>query len=179
MGEEDSIAGRVRELAERAAADRGLELVHAEVAGGARTPVVRVFIDKPGGVTHEDCSAVSQHLGTLFDVEDFIPSAYTLEVSSPGLERGLYKREDYERFAGRPARVKSRAPVNGQRNFAGRLVGVEGDSVVFDDKTNGRVLIPLADVAKANLEIDVEEEFRRAEERERAAREAAGPVGDN
>jgi ribosome maturation factor RimP len=174
VGGEVSIEGRVRELAEQVAADRGLELVHAEVAGGGRAPIVRVFIDKPGGVTHEDCSEVSRHLGTLFDVEDFVPSAYTLEVSSPGLERGLYKRADYERFAGRPARVKSRAPVNGQRNFAGRILGVEGDSVVFDDRTSGRVLIPLADVAKANLEIDVEEEFRRAEERERAAREAAG-----
>jgi ribosome maturation factor RimP len=174
VGDEVSIEGRVRELAERVAADRGVELVHAEVAGGARAPIVRVFIDKPDGVTHEDCSAVSHHLGTLFDVEDFIPSAYTLEVSSPGLERGLYKREDYERFAGRPARVKSRAAVNGQRNFAGRILGVEGDAVAFEDKTNGRVLIPLADVAKANLEIDVEEEFRRAEARERAAKEAAG-----
>jgi ribosome maturation factor RimP len=176
VAEEVSIEGRVRELAGRVAADGGFELVHVEVAGGARTPIVRVFIDKPGGVTHEDCSAVSQHLGALFDVEDFIPSSYTLEVSSPGLERGLYKREDYERFAGRPAKLKSRAPVNGQRNFRGRIVGVEGDEVVFDDVTNGRVLIRLADVAKANLEIDVEEEFRRAEERERAARRG-GEVG--
>ncbi|MDQ3806395.1 MAG: ribosome maturation factor RimP [Acidobacteriota bacterium] len=174
MADEVSIEGRVREIAERAAADRGLELVHAEVSGGGRSPIVRVFIDKPGGVTHEDCSEVSRHIGAVFDVEDFISSSYTLEVSSPGLERGLYKRADYERFAGRPARIKSRAAVNGQRNFTGRLVGVEGDSVVFDDKTNGRVMIPLAEVAKANLEIDVEEEFRRAEARERAAKEAAG-----
>ncbi|HWS53352.1 MAG TPA: ribosome maturation factor RimP [Pyrinomonadaceae bacterium] len=174
MGEEVSVEGRVRELAERVASERGLELVHAEVAGGARTPIVRVFIDKPDGVTHEDCTEVSHHLGALFDVEDFIPSSYTLEVSSPGLERGLYKREDYERFAGKPAKLKSRVAVGGQRNFTGRIVGVEGDSVVFDDKTNGRVLIPLEGVAKANLEIDVEEEFRRAEARERAAREAAG-----
>lgn len=176
MSDEVSVEGRVREIAEGVAADRGLELVHAEVAGGGRSPVIRIFIDKPGGVTHEDCSEVSRHVGTVLDVEDFISSSYTLEVSSPGLERGLYKREDYERFAGKPARVKSRAPVNGQRNFSGRIVGVEGDSVVFDDKTNGRVLIPLADVAKANLEIDVEEEFRRAEERERAARRG-GTVG--
>ena len=174
MGDEVSIAERVREIAERAAAERGLELVHAEVSGGGRAPVVRIYIDKPGGVTHEDCSEVSHHVGAIFDVEDFISSSYTLEVSSPGLERGLYKREDYERFAGRPAKIKSRSAVNGQRNFAGRIVGVEGEQVVFDDRTNGRVLIPLADIAKANLEIDVEEEFRRAEARERAAREAAG-----
>jgi len=176
VGDEVSIDRRVREIAERAAADRGVELVHAEVVGAGRAPVVRVFIDKPGGVTHEDCSEVSRHVGTVLDVEDFIPSAYTLEVSSPGLERGLYRREDYERFAGRPARVKSRVAVNGQRNFSGRIVGVEGESVVFDDKTNGRVLIPLAEVVKANLEIDVEEEFRRAEERERAARSGGETV---
>ena len=76
-----------------------LELVHAEVAGPEGHPIVRFFIDKPGGVTHEDCSEVSLHLGTMLDVEDFIHSSYTLEVSSPGLERGLYKLADYERFA--------------------------------------------------------------------------------
>lgn len=168
MVEETSAEGRVREIAGRAAAEHGLELVHAELAGGARTPVVRIFIDKPGGVTHEDCSRVSEHVGTVLDVEDFIDSAYTLEVSSPGLERGLYKRDDYERFAGRPARVKTRGAVGGQRNFRGRILAVEGDAVLFDDKTNGRVSIPLAEIAKANLEIDVEEEFRIAAERERA-----------
>ena len=157
----------MREIARRAAEERGLELVHVEFAGGARAPAVRVFIDKPGGVTHEDCSAVSTHVGTILDVEDFIPAAYTLEVSSPGLERGLYGRGDFERFAGRLAKVKTRGAVGGQRNFRGRVEGVEGDEIVFEDKTTGRVRIPLAEVAKANLEIDVEEEFRLAEERER------------
>ncbi len=175
MADETSVEGRVRELAGRAASERGLELVHAEVAGGARAPIVRIFIDKPGGVTHEDCSAVSLHVGTVLDVEDFIPSAYTLEVSSPGLERGLYRREDYERFAGRMAKMKSRSAVNGQRNFRGRIVGLEGDSIVFDDRTTGRVLVPADDIVKANLEIDVEEEFRLAEERERQRK--VGPTG--
>ena len=114
MGEGGSVEARVREVAERAALERGLELVHVELAGGARSPIVRVFIDKPGGVTHEDCSAVSNHVGTILDVEDFIHSAYTLEVSSPGLERGLYKRADYERFAGQLARLKARQLVNAQ-----------------------------------------------------------------
>ncbi|HEV2863267.1 MAG TPA: ribosome maturation factor RimP [Pyrinomonadaceae bacterium] len=172
MAEETSIEGRVREIAERAASERGLELVHAEVAGGARTPIVRLFIDKEGGVTHEDCSEVSRHVGTVLDVEDFIPGTYTLEVSSPGLERGLYRAADYERFAGRPAKLKTRTPVSGQRNFRGRIVGLEGEEVVFDDLTSGQVRIPLSEVAKANLEIDVEEEFRIAEERERAAKRA-------
>jgi ribosome maturation factor RimP len=104
----------------------------------------------------------------VLDVEDFIHSAYNLEVSSPGLERGLYKREDYERFAGKLAKMKARQPVKGQRNFRGRIVGVEGAEVVFDDNTNGRVRIPVEQIAKANLEIDVEAEFRLAAEREQA-----------
>jgi ribosome maturation factor RimP len=170
LGEESSIEARVGEIAERAAQERGLELVHAELAGGARTPIVRIFIDKPGGVTHEDCSELSQHVGTVLDVEDFIHAAYTLEVSSPGLERGLYKPDDYERFAGHLAKLKTRGAVNGQRNFRGRIVGMEGTDVLFDDKTTGRVRVPFSEIVKANLEIDVEEEFRRAEERERAAK---------
>jgi ribosome maturation factor RimP len=164
-----SIAERVREIAERVCADHGLELVHAETAGPEGKPILRLFIDKPEGVTHENCAEVSLHMGTILDVEDFIHSPYTLEVSSPGLERGLYKRADYERFAGSAVKLRANRAINGQRNFRGRLVGLEGDDVIFEDKTSGRVLIPLAAVAKANLEIDVEAEFRRAKEREQAA----------
>jgi len=158
----DSIAARVQDVAERVAIDHGVELVHVEVAGPDNKPIVRVFIDKPQGVTHDDCSAVSTHLGTILDVEDFIHASYTLEVSSPGLARGLYKRADYERFSGSNAKLKTRQPIAGQRNFRGQLLGLEGDAVVFDDRTNGRVQIPLDIITKANLEVDVEEELRRS-----------------
>jgi ribosome maturation factor RimP len=158
----DSIAARLQEIAERVAIDHGLELVHVEVAGPDNKPIVRVFIDKPQGVTHDDCSEVSTHLGTILDVEDFIHASYTLEVSSPGLERGLYKRADYERFAGSNARMKTRQPIGGQRNFRGRLVGLEGDEVIFEDRTNGQVRVPLNLITKANIEVDVEEELRRS-----------------
>lgn len=158
----DSIASRVQELAEQVAIDHGLELVHAEVAGPENKPILRVFIDKPQGVTHEDCSEVSTHLGTILDVEDFIHASYILEVSSPGLERGLYKRADYERFTGSNAKLKTRQPIDGQRNFRGRLLGLEGDELIFDDRTNGQVRVPLELITKANLEVDVEEELRRA-----------------
>jgi ribosome maturation factor RimP len=156
-----SIQDKVEKLAERVAIDHGLELVHCEVAGPDNKPIVRIFIDKPNGVTHEDCTEVSQYLGTILDVEDFIHAAYTLEVSSPGLERGLYKRADYEKFAGSLAKLKTSAAVNGQRNFRGRLLGVEADNVLFEDRTNGRVSIPLGAIAKANLEYDFESELRR------------------
>ncbi len=156
-----SILERVQAIAEQAAIDHGLELVHTQLAGPDNKPTVRIFIDKPGGVTHEDCSDVSLQVGTVLDVEDFIHSAYTLEVSSPGLERGLYKRDDYERFAGSLAKLKTQRPINGQRNFRGRLVGLQGENVLFDDRTNGRVVVPLESIVKANLEVNVDDEFRR------------------
>lgn len=141
-------------------------MVHTEVAGPEGHPVVRVFIDKPDGVTHRDCSDVSTQISTVLDVEDFIHSAYTLEVSSPGLERGLYKPADYERFAGHQAKIKMRVAVNNQRNFRGRIVGIEANNVVFEDRTSGRVALPFDTIAKANLEVDVETEFHRAREQE-------------
>ena len=166
MMDSGSVVERICQIAEQAAIDHGLELVHTEVAGPEGHPIVRVFIDKPGGVTHEDCSDVSTQIGTVLDVEDFIHSAYTLEVSSPGLERGLYKLADYERFAGSPAKIKTRLAVNNQRNFRGRIVRVENDHVVFEDRTSGRLRLPFESIVKANLEIDVESEFRRAREQE-------------
>ena len=156
-----SIQERVREIADRVATDHGLELIHCEVAGPEGKPILRVFIDKPSGVTHKDCSEVSLHLGTILDVEDFIHSAYTLEVSSPGLERGLYKREDFERFAGNLAKMRTSSAIGGQRNFRGQLLGVESNNVVLEDRTSGRVSIPLEAIAKANLEFDFEAELRR------------------
>ena len=158
-----SIEERVQAIAERVAIDRGLELVHAEVAGPDNKPIVRIFIDKPNGVTHQDCSEVSLHVGTVLDVEDFIHASYTLEVSSPGIERGLYKSQDYERFAGSLAKMKTRKPINGQRNFRGRLLGIDGEDVLFEDRTSGRVKIPFEIIAKANLEMDVDAEFKRAQ----------------
>jgi ribosome maturation factor RimP len=160
-----TIEERVRAISERVAIDHGLELVHAEVAGPDNKPIVRIFIDKPEGITHEDCSAVSLHVGTILDVEDFIHSAYTLEVSSPGLELGLDKPADYERFAGSLAKMKTHRPVGGQRNFRGRLLGLEGEEVLFEDRTSGHLRVPLASIAKANLEIDFEQELRQAKSR--------------
>ena len=154
------VAERVREIAEQAANDHGVELVHAEVAGPEGSPVVRLFIDKPGGVTHDDCSKVSHQVSTVLDVEDFIHSAYLLEVSSPGLERGLYKKADYERFTGSIAKIKTRSPIKGQRNFRGRILGLANDNVVLEDRTSGRVELPLDGIVKANLEADVESELR-------------------
>src|SRR6201998_1975765 len=104
---------KVREIAERVAASSGLEIVDVELRGGGKARMLRIVIDKPAGVTHEDCANLSREVGTILDVEDVIPGAsYTLEVSSPGLDRKLFRAADYERFTGSVIKVTTQQPVN-------------------------------------------------------------------
>lgn len=161
-----SVKERIKEIAAQIVEENGLELVAIDAVGTNRNLTIRVFIDKQGGVTHGDCSTVSRQFDAILDVEDFIPSAYLLEVSSPGIERGLYSLKDFERFIGSPAKVRTNALVNGQKNFRGRINAIENDEIVFIDKTGGEVRFPYNLVAKANLEIDLEEELKRSEKRE-------------
>ena len=161
----DSIEDRIREIAADVAKKNNLELVQAKTVGTKNNLTVRVFIDKEGGITHEDCTTISRQIESIFDSEDFIPSAYLLEVSSPGLERELYSLKDFERFAGKLARVKTNAPIDGQKHFRGRILKIEGEEIVFDDKTRGEARFPYSAVAKANLEIDLEEELKRSGKR--------------
>lgn len=156
-----SITERVEKIAADVAADAGFELVHVELVGSERKPTIRIFIDKPGGVTLEDCSTASRRVEKVLDEEDFIPSAYLLEVSSPGLERGLYNLNDFQKFAGCPAKVKTGEAIGGQKNFRGKITGVEDQNVIFEDRTNGKIIIPYSTIKKANLEIDFEEELKR------------------
>lgn len=161
----ETVVEKIRSSAERVAQENNLELVHAQIVGTGRNLTVRVFVDKSGGVTHEDCALVSRQLDKILDAEDFIASSYLLEVSSPGLERGLYSLADFRRFAGKAARVKTTAAVNGQKNFRGRIAAVDGEQIVFDDKTNGTVRFAFEAIAKANLEVDLEEELKNGDKR--------------
>lgn len=125
--------------------------------GGRGHAVLRIYIDKPGGVTHEDCVAVSEQVSVILDVEDPIPYAYTLEVCSPGLDRGLYKPADFERFAGLPAHIRLHQPLAGQRNFHGKLAGLDDTgepTALLDDEQGRRHRLPLDQIAKANVEIE-------------------------
>ncbi len=147
---------RISEIIERVTDREGVELVHAELAGG-RNPILRIYIDKPGGVTLEDCSRVSERLSLILDVEDLIPQQYTLEVASPGLDRGLYKESDYERFAGLSAHARTSEPVAGKRNFHGKLLGLdhEGEvAAVIEEADGNRFRLPLAKIVKAHVEIE-------------------------
>ena len=157
----DPIAERIDNIAIKAAAANGVDFVHSEIVGGKRNMTVRIYIDKPQGVTLEDCSTVSRAIEDVIDADDFIPSPYVLEVSSPGLERPLFSIQDFVKFAGKKAKVKTSEAVDGQANFNGRIASVEGAEIVFEDKTNGTVRIPFDKIAKANLRVDLAEEFKK------------------
>ena len=158
----------MREIAERVAASSGLEVVEVEFRGGGKSRMLRITIDKPAGVTHEDCVNLSREVGTILDVEDAVPGgSYLLEVSSPGLDRRLFRPADYERFIGSRVRLTTREPVNGNRHFEGRLEGFRegritlqlGGSKAASGKKKQqqpageapRLEIDLANVEKANL----------------------------
>ena len=153
---------RIREIAENAAEKNNVELVHAEITGVKKNLAVRIFIDKEDGVTHEDCAAVSRSVSEVLDEEDFLQTEYILEVSSPGLERGLYSLADFEKFTKSLAKVKTYMAINGQKNYHGSIIGIEGEDVIFMDKTSGEVRIPHDSIAKANIEIDIEEELKKS-----------------
>jgi ribosome maturation factor RimP len=154
---------RVREVAERVAASYGLEVVEVELRGGGKARMLRLVIDKPGGVTHEDCASVSREVGTILDVEDAVPGgSYLLEVSSPGLDRKLLRPVDYERFTGSRVKLMTRQPVNGNRHFEGKLESFREGRLTLDlstapkksrpaEGTPQKLEIELANVEKANL----------------------------
>jgi len=154
-------AVRVREIAERVAASSGLEVVNVELRGGGKARMLRIVIDKPTGVTHEDCASLSREVSTILDVEDAMPGgSYLLEVSSPGLDRELLRPADYERFVGSRVKLTTREPLNGNRNFEGRLESFRDGRLMLDlsaarkkhrVEAGGTLAIELANVAKANL----------------------------
>jgi ribosome maturation factor RimP len=162
---------RVREIADRVAASSGLEVLDIEFLGGGKARMLRVFLDKPAagndplaGVTHEDCANFSREFGTILDVEDVMPGSYTLEVSSPGLDRKLVKAADFSRFTGSRLKLTTRQPVNNNRHFEGRLERFQEGRLTLDlsvashksrkkmgEAAGQKIEIDFANVEKANL----------------------------
>jgi len=162
---------RVRAIADRVAASSGLEVIEVEFLGGGKARMLRVFLDKPAagndpmaGVTHEDCANFSREFGTILDVEDVMPGSYTLEVSSPGLDRKLVKAADFTRFTGSRLKLMTREPVNNNRHFEGRLESFENGRLTLDlsvashksrkkmgEAAGTKIEIEFANVEKANL----------------------------
>jgi ribosome maturation factor RimP len=162
---------RVREIADRVAASSGLDVLDIEFLGGGNARMLRVFLDKPAagndplaGVTHEDCASFSREFGTILDVEDVMSGSYTLEVSSPGLDRKLMKPADFTRFTGSRLKLTTRQPVNNNRHFEGRLESFENGRLTLDlsvashksrkkmgETAGQKIEIDFANVEKANL----------------------------
>jgi len=149
---------RVREIASQVGASSGLEVVEVDMRGSGKARMLRVFIDKPAGVTHEDCANFSRELGTILDVEDVVPGdSYVLEVSSPGLDRKLSRPADFERFTGSRVKLTTRTPVNGSRHFDGRLLSFQNGKLTLalgadkKSKTDATLEIELGNIEKANL----------------------------
>lgn len=159
---------RIRAVVGRVAGSRGLEVFDIQFRREAHGWMLRIFLDKPGapvvpgragtvvgeGVTIEDCQHVSYEVGTLLDVEDVIGHRYTLEVSSPGLDRPLRGPDDYRRFAGCLAKIVLTEAVDGQKHLIGRLQGIEGDEVLVADVKGRARRIALGSIARARLEVE-------------------------
>jgi len=155
---------KIREIAGRVATGQGVEVVEVELRGGGKARTLRITIDKPEGVTHDDCANVSREVSTILDVEDAVPGAsYTLEVSSPGLDRKLQSAEDFRRFTGSRVKLMTREPVSGNRHFEGRLESFEGGKLLLETisgkkkpkpghaQHGQKVEIELGNVEKANV----------------------------
>ncbi len=148
------LVDRVKQIAEPMLRSLGLELVEVEYAGSQRSGTLRVFIDKEKGVTLDDCEKVSRYLSQALDVEDPIPHHYTFEVSSPGLDRPLRKREDFVRSVGKKVKVKTAAPIDNQKVFTGRFVRFEEEKVVLHLEGEKEIIIPFDQIAQARLEVE-------------------------
>ena len=144
---------KIEEIAQRVAASEGMEIVEVELKGGGKNQFLRISIDKPEGVSHADCERISQQVGTILDVEDVVPGSYTLEVSSPGVERKLMKPKDYERFQGKKVKVTLRQPVENQRHWEGTLAGLS-EGVISLEANGKTVRFPFDQVEKANLKFE-------------------------
>src|SRR5271157_20212 len=146
---------KIREMAERVATSEGLYLVDVELKGGNSNALLRIYIDKSGGVSHADCALVSEQLGVMLDVEDVFPGRYTLEVSSPGLDRKLTNPRDFTYFVGRRARLVLKDPIGNQKVLEGRLAGFENGRVRLDLGDQGLQELDLANIRKAQLVVEL------------------------
>jgi len=153
----DTTLERIRPVVRGVVEFAGMELVHLEMRREAGGLVLRLYIDKEGGVTLDDCARVSRQVSAQLDSEDPIPGRYTLEVSSPGLDRALTSDQDFVRFAGRQVRLTTIVPLEGRRNFAGRLVGLHEATVRLVLEDGQEVGIPKDHIAKARLVADHEQ----------------------
>ncbi len=151
----EDVREKIRGVAAPLADEQGVSIEGVELAGNLRRLTVRVFIDKEGGVTLEDCERFSRSLSVVLDVEDFIRSSYVLEVSSPGLDRPLKSVRDFEKSIGKLARVVTRESIEKQNFFVGRISGVREETIMLMVDGKGEIAIPYDFISRARLEIEI------------------------
>ena len=152
---QEAVVSKIKQIALRVTESEGMELVEVEVKGGGNQRLVRIWIDKPAGITHDDCELVSQQVGTILDVEDVVPGGrYTLEVSSPGVERKLLTPADYLRFQGKKVKVTLRDTIEGRRHWEGTLAGFSEGAAAIEVQPGKTFRFPLDQIQKANLKFD-------------------------
>lgn len=153
--EKETLLSRLTALGEQSVAGTAIEIAEVELRGSGKARLLRVYIDKAGGVTHEDCKYVSEHFGALLDETDAIPGeAYTLEVSSPGVDRALKKPRDFERVVGQKVKLTLREPIANQRWLEGRLAAFADGTLEIEAAPGAIQRIPLDQVQKANLKFE-------------------------
>jgi ribosome maturation factor RimP len=146
-------------------ADEGLDLVATEVSGSGPKTVLRLVVDGPDGVTVDQCASVSRQASAILDVSDPIQHNYTLEVTSPGLDRKLYNRSDYEKFSGRRVKIRMKPSYRAHRVVLGDLLGLEDDAVHIRSDADGELSLPLDEVFEARLEIDWNDVMKKGNSR--------------
>ncbi|HEX4748288.1 MAG TPA: ribosome maturation factor RimP [Bryobacteraceae bacterium] len=153
--EKTDLLNRITELGDQAAHGTSIEIVEIQLKGAGKSRLLRVYIDKSGGVTHGDCEIISERLGNLLDQDDTIPGdSYTLEVSSPGVERKLSRPRDFERVIGKKVRVATREPIEGSKRLEGKLAAFDSGTLELELAPNHLVRVPLDQVEKANLKFE-------------------------
>ena len=150
----EMVIKRVAAVALPVLEELGLELVEVQYRREQSGWVLRLIIDKPDGVSLDDCTAVSREISQLLDIEDFIDQAYNLEVSSPGLDRPLKSMADFQRFTGSKAKIKTIEAIAGEHVFIGRLLQAEGETIILEVGRK-EITIPFSQVARARLEIEL------------------------
>jgi ribosome maturation factor RimP len=149
-----NLIAKIEEIVQQLAVPGGFEVVEVEVKGSGRNQLVRIYIDKPQGVTHGDCEIVSRQVETVLDAENLFPGNYTLEISSPGVERKLKKWKDFERFQGQRVKVVLREPVEGVKHLEGVLQAAQDGALRVDLPDGKTVQFPFEQVDRANLKFD-------------------------
>jgi ribosome maturation factor RimP len=155
-----SVSDIVMDLIEPIAEERGLDLVDVEFQPGGRRSVLRLYLDRDGGVSLDDLADASREASDVLDAHDVVPGHYTLECSSPGINRRLRKPEDFARFCGKSIRVRTSTPIAGSRNFSGLLLSASSDGIEIEDESRGRLAVPLRSIERANYEHDFQAELR-------------------